>query len=183
MFLEASSPVYWHPGMGASSHPSRSTLLLRSHKPAEYPAQHVPANTNPWHKNVISGFAFHPRASKPSSPDGASQAGSYDSVPSGSYSTDYARFNQNWNLASPQDENSGYATGYGAEVEPVFSDVSDLTPVYSFGSRSRYHRGRAMFAQTRYIPGEPINSGMPVVGYMSRSSEEAGPADAPKGGS
>lgn len=182
MFLEASSPVYWHPGMGASSHPSRNTLLLRSHKPAEYPAQHVPANTNPWHKNVVSGFAFHPRASKPSSPGGASQAGSYDSVPSGSYSADYAKFNQNWNLASHQDENSGYATGYGAEVEPVFSDVSYLTPVYSFGSRSRYQRGRAVFAQTRYIPGEPINSGMPFR-YVSRSSEDAGPADSPKGGS
>lgn len=174
MYLEA-SPFYWHPGMGAISHPSRSTLLGSS-KPAEYPAQHIPAKANPWHKPV-SGFPFHPRASKPSSADGAPQAGSYDSVPGGSYSAGYARFKEDWYPASLQDENPGYATGYGAEVEPVFSDVSDLTPIYSFSSRSRYQRGRAMVAKTRYIPGEPINSGMPLVRYVSGTNEETSPAD------
>ncbi|KAM8861400.1 uncharacterized protein ACB058_008228 [Synchiropus picturatus] len=39
--------------------------------------------------------------------------------------------------------------------EPVFSDVSNLEPVYSFKSRSRYQRGRAVFAETTYIPGPP----------------------------
>uniref|UniRef100_A0A8P4FZ59 Uncharacterized protein n=1 Tax=Dicentrarchus labrax TaxID=13489 RepID=A0A8P4FZ59_DICLA len=35
--------------------------------------------------------------------------------------------------------------------EPVFSD-----PLYSFSSRSRYQRGRAMLAQSRYTPGEAV---------------------------
>nr|XP_043873851.1 uncharacterized protein LOC122762738 isoform X1 [Solea senegalensis] len=40
-------------------------------------------------------------------------------------------------------------------LEPVFSDVSDLQPVYSFSSRSRYQRGKRVFSQTSYIPGPP----------------------------
>lgn len=36
--------------------------------------------------------------------------------------------------------------------EPVFSDVSDLEPLFSISSRSRYQRGRAVFAQSRYTP-------------------------------
>ena len=80
---------------------------------------------------------------------------------------------------------SGYAASFDAEGdEPVFSDVSDLEPVYSYSSRSRYQRARSVFAQTRYIPGEPV---FPPVS-MSRSSskttdEESGPTDAQaKGG-
>uniref|UniRef100_A0A3Q3XLH1 Uncharacterized protein n=1 Tax=Mola mola TaxID=94237 RepID=A0A3Q3XLH1_MOLML len=81
--------------------------------------------------------------------------------------------------------NSGYAASYDAEgAEPVFSDVSDLDPVYSYSSRSRYQRGRAVFAQTRYIPGEPVFPPVSMARYSGKTTEkESGPADAPaKGG-
>ncbi|KAL6113890.1 uncharacterized protein ACO6RY_04783 [Pungitius sinensis] len=48
--------------------------------------------------------------------------------------------------------------------KPVFSDVSDLEPVYSFKSRSRYNNGRRQFTQTRYIPGEVLFPPMPLPG-------------------
>ncbi|KAM8885563.1 uncharacterized protein AB9W97_013120 [Spinachia spinachia] len=55
---------------------------------------------------------------------------------------------------------SGAAAFPGAGEEdaskPVFSDVSDLQPVYSFKFRSRYNNGRRQFIQTRYIPGEVL---------------------------
>ncbi|AWP08998.1 putative keratin type I cytoskeletal 9-like isoform 5 [Scophthalmus maximus] len=74
------------------------------------------------------------------------------------------------------------------EPEPVFSDVSDLEPVFAFRSRSSYQRGRKVFAQTRYIPGEPAPPPppplMPVSRRMEAASEQTRPADAPtKGGS
>lgn len=92
-------------------------------------------------------------------------------------------------VAAPQDEHvsAGSATGQGAgeeTPEPVFSDVSDLEPVYSFSSRSRYQRGNAVFAQTRYTPGEPGVPPMPVSRRSSKgTSKQGGPANAPgKGG-
>ncbi|XP_077943180.1 uncharacterized protein LOC144386326 isoform X1 [Gasterosteus aculeatus] len=61
---------------------------------------------------------------------------------------------------------SGYATFPAAGEEeaskPVFSDVSDLEPVYSFKSRSRYNNGRRQFTQTLYIPGEVLFPPMPL---------------------
>uniref|UniRef100_A0A3Q3XA90 Uncharacterized protein n=1 Tax=Mola mola TaxID=94237 RepID=A0A3Q3XA90_MOLML len=90
------------------------------------------------------------------------------------------------NSAAPYETwNSGYAASYDAEgAEPVFSDVSDLDPVYSYSSRSRYQRGRAVFAQTRYIPGEPVFPPVSMARYSGKTTEkESGPADAPaKGG-
>ena len=76
---------------------------------------------------------------------------------------------------------SGYAASFDAEGdEPVFSDVSDLEPVYSYSSRSRYQRARSVFAQTRYIPGEPV---FPPVLMGKTTDEESGPTDVPaKGG-
>lgn len=66
----------------------------------------------------------------------------------------------------------GYTGGNGAytgtsseENKPVFSDVSGLEPVYTTGSRSRYQRGRAVFAQTRYTPTESV--GLPLFPYTS----------------
>uniref|UniRef100_H3BZB5 Uncharacterized protein n=1 Tax=Tetraodon nigroviridis TaxID=99883 RepID=H3BZB5_TETNG len=44
----------------------------------------------------------------------------------------------------------------GGYSEMFFTDTSGLTPVYTHGSRSRYRNGRVVFAQTRYIPGEPV---------------------------
>lgn len=76
-----------------------------------------------------------------------------------------------------------YAPRKDAEdLEPFFTDSSALMPVYTSSSRSRYQRGRAVFAQTRYTPGDPFYASMPVYSY-SQSGEETGPANAPnKGG-
>lgn len=64
-----------------------------------------------------------------------------------------------------------------------FTDSSALMPVYTSSSRSRYQRGRALFAQTRYTPGDPFYPVMPVIYSYSQRSEETRPADAPnKGG-
>ncbi|CAB1460297.1 unnamed protein product [Pleuronectes platessa] len=38
---------------------------------------------------------------------------------------------------------------------PFFSDVSDHEPVYSFSSRSKFLRGKAVYSRSRYTPGEP----------------------------
>lgn len=63
----------------------------------------------------------------------------------------------------------GYTGGFGEEFygevespEPVFSDVSDLEPVSSFSSRSRYQRGRAVYSQTTYTPGEVLPPDVPL---------------------
>lgn len=88
-------------------------------------------------------------------------------------------------VAAVQDEswNSGSAPNYGGEnPEAVFSDVSDLEPVYSFSSRSRYQRGRAVFAQTSYTPGEPVFPPMPIARRTSKITGEYSPDDARKGG-
>lgn len=46
-------------------------------------------------------------------------------------------------------------TGHGTEVaEPIFSDVSDMEPVYTFKSRSSFNRGRATFYRSHYEPAE-----------------------------
>lgn len=63
------------------------------------------------------------------------------------------------------------------DLEPFFTDSSALMPVYTSSSRSRYQRGRAVFAQTRYTPGDPFYPVMPVYSYSQRSGEETGPAD------
>lgn len=62
---------------------------------------------------------------------------------------------------------SVYTDTSGEENKPVFSDVSGLEPVYTTGSRSRYQRGRAVFAQTRYTPTESVGLPMPLYPYTS----------------
>ncbi|XP_019964570.2 uncharacterized protein [Paralichthys olivaceus] len=88
-----------------------------------------------------------------------------------------------------QDPNAEAVARYYTEAsaakapEPVFSDVSDLEPVYSFSSRSRYNRGRAVFSQTRYTPGEPPFFPLMPMSRVRRPSVQSRPADAPaKGG-
>lgn len=88
-------------------------------------------------------------------------------------------------VGASQDEdwNARSATGYDDETpESVFSDVSDLEPVYSFSSRSRYQQGRAVFAQTRYTPGEPFFPPMPVARRISKTTFEENRPDAPAKG-
>ncbi|XP_044048301.1 uncharacterized protein LOC122874470 [Siniperca chuatsi] len=119
-----------------------------------------------------------PEVSEYGVPYAASQATGYDS-------SAYVGDSSSGFVAAPQDENS--ASSYGASdeaLEPVFSDVSDLEPVYSFSSRSRYQRGRAVFVQTRYTPGEPVPPLMPIYRRVSKTAmKQSSPAKAPtKGG-
>lgn len=110
----------------------------------------------------------------------ASQTGGYD----GSYNAGYGgsasayKGDASYGFAvAPGEEN--WSSGSAGSLEPVFSDVSDLEPVFSFSSRSRYQRGRAMFAQTRYTPGEPVFPPMPLVRRGEATLPESGPADLP----
>ena len=75
------------------------------------------------------------------------------------------------------------ATEAVGNSEPVFSDVSDLEPVYSFSSRSKYNRGRAVFSQSRYTPGDPAALPPLPLSSFRRPAVQSRPADAPvKGG-
>ncbi|XP_071346643.1 uncharacterized protein [Trachinotus anak] len=107
----------------------------------------------------------------------------YDgSAPSGGYGG-YAGSSSYGYMVSPQDEASSSGSAGAENPEPVFSDVSDLEPVYSFSSRSSYQRGRSVFAQTRYIPGELAPPAMPVSRDVSKISKQSSSAKAPaKGG-
>uniref|UniRef100_A0A671XXL6 Uncharacterized protein n=1 Tax=Sparus aurata TaxID=8175 RepID=A0A671XXL6_SPAAU len=125
--------------------------------------------------NMAGGEAFSSGYSSYNSPEvgqyGVAYAASrYDvAAPAGGYGGGYGSSagvyggESSYGFApAPQDEvwSSGSA---GEEIsEPVFSDVSDLEPVYSFSSRSKYQRGRAVFAQTRYTPEEPVPPPLPV---------------------
>ncbi|KAJ3600953.1 hypothetical protein NHX12_031926 [Muraenolepis orangiensis] len=69
------------------------------------------------------------------------------------------------------------------EDGPVLSDVSDLEPVYSFSSRSRYQQASNSFVQSRYTPGEvwvpfpsrPVAKYEPVLpGSPGKGSTKAG---------
>uniref|UniRef100_A0A3B4TCJ8 Uncharacterized protein n=1 Tax=Seriola dumerili TaxID=41447 RepID=A0A3B4TCJ8_SERDU len=142
------------------------------------------------------GYASSASGYDGSAPSGiyASPASGYgSSAPSGMYTGGYASSDSgyagssSYGFVSPQDEaSSGSATNTGAGIEtpePVFSDVSDLEPVYSFSSRSSYQRGREVFAQTRYTPGEPAPLVMPVSRRISKTATQSGSAGAPaKGG-
>ena len=102
-----------------------------------------------------------------------------DSAPGGSYGGSASAYEGN-------SGSSGPATGYDAgqeNPEPVFSDVSDLEPIYSYKSRSSYQRGRKVFAQTRYTPMEPAPQPMPAPRRVSKISKQSDPPKAPsKGG-
>ncbi|XP_040894442.1 prisilkin-39-like isoform X2 [Toxotes jaculatrix] len=126
----------------------------------------------------------------------ASHTGGYDSgAPSAGYGGGYGGSAGGYAVSGSygfdpapggEDLSAGPAAGDGAGVEapePVFSDVSDLEPVYSFGSRSSYQRGRSVFAQTSYIPGEPVLPPMPVYRHAGKTSKVSSSSDVPaKGG-
>ena len=163
---QPSSSGYWYSGT-VSSDPGSSSSL----QSLPYPSSGLPAPKDVG-SSAVSNYGV------------AYAASQYDgSAPGGSYSAGYGF------VSAPQDENrsSGSATSYVSPDEnpqPVFSDVSDLEPVYAFSSRSSYQRGRALFAQTRYIPGPPVYPPMPVSRSISKvSSKQSTPAKAPsKGG-
>lgn len=170
----------WFSGLGVSSDPDSSSPLPSPPNPSseatELPAPQDdlssagPGGDSSTDVAVDNGFdggyanlEDEPLNSPEVSEDGLAYARyGYDgSAPGGNYGGSYgssgsAYVGDSWT--------SGPANGYdaGDDPEPVFSDVSDLEPVYSFSSRSSYQRGRAVFAQTRYTPGEPVFQPMPV---------------------
>ncbi|XP_035006809.2 uncharacterized protein LOC118103799 isoform X2 [Hippoglossus stenolepis] len=76
-------------------------------------------------------------------------------------------------------QDSDAAVEAARNPESVFSDVSDLEPVYSFSSRSKYLRGRAVFSQSRYTPGEPAALPPLPMSRVLRLSVQSRPADPP----
>ncbi|KAG8012841.1 hypothetical protein GBF38_020755 [Nibea albiflora] len=119
---------------------------------------------------------------------GSSDSGYGDSGLGGSYggygSSASGYVGASYGHVAPHDESS--SSGAGASVEnpePIFSDVSDLEPVYSYSSRSSYQRGQEVFAQTRYTPLEPVPP-FPLSRHSSKAAPQPKtPAKAPtKGG-
>ncbi|XP_049431259.1 probable ATP-dependent RNA helicase ddx17 [Epinephelus fuscoguttatus] len=197
---------YGYSGMGVSSDsgssfPQPSLSNPSSDKAAELPAPQDAISSagagsysgSPVHysgANMAAGNAFY---------GGYASSGddSYNSPAASEYGFVYARYG--YDNSAPDGGYGSSATAYVGDSwssgsansydggdensEPVFSDVSDLEPVYSFSSRSSYQRGRAVFAQTRYSPEEPVPQIMPVSRRMSKTSKPRSPAKAPtKGG-
>uniref|UniRef100_A0A665UMU4 Uncharacterized protein n=1 Tax=Echeneis naucrates TaxID=173247 RepID=A0A665UMU4_ECHNA len=126
----------------------------------------------PYYSPVSSNFGV----------DVASYSSGYaGSAPSGTSAGGFGARPHSGSVAASQDEAGNSGSSNGETAEQVFSDVSDLEPIYSFSSRSRYQRGRAVFAQTRYIPGEPAPPLMPVSSDVSKKSVQSG-SEAPATG-
>ncbi|XP_073328588.1 uncharacterized protein [Pagrus major] len=203
--LPQSAPAfYWRLTEGMSAGPGSSSSLSITNpsfdKATELPAPQDATYYGPGSygsTNVAGGEAFSSGYSSYNSPEvsqyGLGYAASpYDvGAPAGSYSGGYGSSagvyggHGSFGFApAPRDED-GSSGSAGSEIpEPVFSDVSDLEPVYSFSSRSNYQRGRAVFAQTRYTPGDLVAPLMPVSRSGSKTaSGQSSPAKAPtKGG-
>ncbi|XP_031723912.1 uncharacterized protein LOC116394761 [Anarrhichthys ocellatus] len=168
----------WFSGLGVSSDAGSSFPLLSlpnpsSNKATGHPAPQIgsfSAGPGSFSSNVFAGGSTSFKDGHHNSPE----VGAYEVAYAG-YGYDGSAPDGRLGSASVGDSwSSEPAGGYDAveEIpEPIFSDVSDLEPVYSFSSRSRYQRGRAVFAQTRYNPGKP-----------SRTSKQSGPAKAPTKG-
>uniref|UniRef100_A0A667ZBM5 Uncharacterized protein n=1 Tax=Myripristis murdjan TaxID=586833 RepID=A0A667ZBM5_9TELE len=88
--------------------------------------------------------------------DTSAPVGSYDPGYDGSYGyVDNSAAEGAYEGSPDEDGSYGIGGGTGEEsLEPVFSDTSDLQPLFSVSSRSSYQRGRTVFSQTRYTPGE-----------------------------
>ncbi|XP_051239306.1 uncharacterized protein LOC127353785 [Dicentrarchus labrax] len=185
------SPGYWFSGTGVSSDPGSSSSLPSLPNPNSVKAAQDATNMAPsfgGYANVWDGGYSNPKAGNYEVAYAAQPSGYYGSAPVGDYASAYVGDSSYGFSVSPQDESqsSGSATGteFGdTNPEPVFSDVSDLEPLYSFSSRSRYQRGRAMLAQSRYTPGEAV---LPMAAARRSSktpSKQSSPAKAPpKGG-
>ncbi|XP_053175943.1 fibroin heavy chain-like [Scomber japonicus] len=121
-----------------------------------------------YYSPVVSSYGAAYPASQPSGYDSGALGGGYGY---GGYASAGS--------GSAGGASYGFVTSSDAgdeNPEAVFSDVSDLEPVYASSSRSRYQRGRAMYTKTRYTPGEP---GLVV----TEASNQNYPAKAPaKGG-
>ncbi|XP_036936048.1 probable calcium-binding protein CML50 isoform X1 [Acanthopagrus latus] len=185
LMQEPSSSGYWYSGTGMSSGPGSSSPLPSLTNPSFNKAAELPA---PQDAIYYSPSSYGSSNSPEVAPYGVAYAASpYDTgAPSGGYSGGYGSsagvYGGYGYAPAPQDEGFGSvgSQGAGDEIsEPVFSDVSDLEPVYSFSSRSNYQRGKAIFAQTRYTPGEPVAPLMPVAKSISKTaSKQRSPAKA-----
>lgn len=174
---------YWNSGNVARSQGSGSrpqSVLKPNFETAELLAQNAASRADHYSR-PSRGNWFSPEVNQNVA---ASQAaGHYLGVPGEIHSPQSAHWGQGFV------ENPEYGVMYphvpsnDAAQEPFFTDLSALMPVYTSSSRSRYQRGRAVFAQTRYIPGDPVYPSMPVVySYSQRSGEETGPAAVPNKG-
>ncbi|XP_049930260.1 uncharacterized protein LOC126408631 [Epinephelus moara] len=182
---------YGYSGMGVSSDsgssfPQPSLSNPSSDKAAELPAPQDAISSagagsysgSPVYysgANMAAGNAFYGGYAS----FGDERYGYENSAPSGGYGGSASAYvGDSWSSGSANSYDGG-----DENSEPVFSDVSDLEPVYSFNSRSSYQRGRAVFAQTRYSPEEPVPQIMPVSRRISKTSKPHSPAKAPtKGG-
>lgn len=152
--------------MGGSSDPDHRSLLASvpdpsSHKATRDPAQDGKSNAGQKRfrsspgvyrtTNIAVGDVFDEGSA-------SFRDGLYNSPEVGVYG--YDRSAPDGSLASTligDSWTSEPAAGYDAIdqiPQPVFSDVSDLEPVYSFSSHSSYQRGRTVFARSRYTPGQ-----------------------------
>ncbi|XP_044213530.1 prisilkin-39-like [Thunnus albacares] len=189
---------HWRGGVSSDLGSSSSLPSLpnpSSGKPSELPApqdglssagpggygSHNMAGGNNYYSGYASFRDEHfnsPEVSNYGAAYPASQSSGYDSsAPGGNY---YGYGYASSGIGYVGDASTSYAAG-DENPEPVFSDVSDLEPVYSFSSRSSYQHGREVYTQTRYTPGEPAVP--PVSGPNSKTSNQRSPAKAPtKGG-
>ncbi|KAM7413866.1 hypothetical protein PAMA_018928 [Pampus argenteus] len=137
-----------------------------------------------------SGYAgFSPEVGHYGAPYAAPQPSGYGGYGYGGYAsspTGYGDYGYGGYASSPTgyvgDVSYGFAPGDDSP-ELVFSDVSFLEPVYSANSRSRYQRGRRVFAQTRYTPVEPVRLFRPAPRPVSKPLNQKSVAEPPtKGG-
>ncbi|KAM7396144.1 hypothetical protein PAMP_019211 [Pampus punctatissimus] len=177
---ESSTGVgHWFSGGGVSSDPGSSSSLPRlpnpsSDKSSGFPApQDALSSSGPGSYsglNMAGGNEYYsgytgfrdesyksPEVGHYGAPYAAPQSSGYGGYGYGGYASSGTGYegDVSYGFAPGDDWSSGSATSHGETPEPVFSDVSFLEPVYSFSSRSRYQRGRRVFAQTRYTPEEP----------------------------
>ncbi|XP_034540717.1 acanthoscurrin-1-like [Notolabrus celidotus] len=108
---------------------------------------------SPWVGGDGAGYA--PSAGYDASATGGGYGGGYGGA--GSHGFAPSTGGDGWSS-----ESTSYNSAGDESSGPIFSDVSDLDPVYAFSSRSRYQRGRAVFAQSRYTPGEALVQPMPI---------------------
>ena len=196
-FRRQPSNGYWFSGGGVSSDLGSSSSLPSLPNPSFGKSSELPAPQDAFSSagpggysslNMAGGNNYYggypsfrderynsPEVSEYGAAYPASQSSGYDSgAPGGNY-YGYASSGSGY----VGDASTSYAAG-DENPEPVFSDVSDLEPVYSFSSRSSYQHGRVVSTQTRYTPGEPVP---PVSRPISRTSNQKSPAKAPtKGG-
>ncbi|KAM7413867.1 hypothetical protein PAMA_018929 [Pampus argenteus] len=207
-FSESSTGVgNWFSGGGVSSDPGSSSSLPSLPKPSSdklsgFPApQDALSSSGPGTyrglnmaggNEYYSGYAGFrdesyksPEVGHYVSPYAAPQPSGYGDYGYGGYASSPTGYvgDVSYGFAPGDDWSSGSATSHDETPELVFSDVTFLEPVYSANSRSRYQRGRRVFAQTRYTPVEPVRLFRPAPRPVSKPLNQKSVAEPPtKGG-